>query len=91
MLMIGSRAVLVSLFEKSDSDAVIFRMGIVTGVVSSWHLLETKNFHRICGSSLYFRSRLLVGAASETPAPLLQFFVSDHHEANRRTGSDDIP
>jgi hypothetical protein len=67
--------------ENSVSDAVIFRKGLVIVSGSRWHLLETRNFHRVCGSCFAMRRDLIMDvAAGEAAHPLSQFFVSDHHE-----------
>lgn len=67
--------------EKSGSDAVVFRKGIISLFQSKWHLFEPTNFHRVCGSCFAFRRHLILDvAAGEAAHPLSQFFVSDHHE-----------
>jgi hypothetical protein len=67
--------------ENSRSDAVIFRKGIIGSSGSRWHLLESRNFHRVCGSCFAFRRHLILDVfATEATRPLSQFFVSDHHE-----------
>ena len=65
--------------EKADSDAVIFRRGIVWQVSSHWHISETKNFHRICGSSFALRRHLML-EESGRQGVLFDFFISDNHE-----------
>lgn len=65
--------------DNSASDAVIFRKGISRVHGSKWHIVETKNFHRICGSCFAFRRHLLAQNNGVTP-PAFRFFGSDHHE-----------
>jgi hypothetical protein len=65
--------------DKANSDVVIFKKGIVWRLASNWYLSETKNFHRICGSSFALRSHLMLEDDGR-PGTLFDFFISDNHE-----------
>jgi hypothetical protein len=66
--------------ENSASDAVIFREGISRFHGSKWHIVETKKFHRICGTCFAFRRHLMLDENNGVTASPFRFFVSDQHE-----------